>query len=251
MCRHLAYLGPPASVAELVFDAPHSLCDQAVRPQLQRNGTSNPDGFGFGWYADGELTPSTFRDARPIWSDAAFAASAADARGHCYLAACRLATPGFPVETRCTQPFASGPYLFSHNGAIERLDRVRDKLGHELDDLDDLDVPDVQAPVDSAFVFGLALARWRRGMGLAEGLADVVATLAGVTGGRINLLASDGHALAGTTHGESLFLGDGLGVVLSSEPCDGLPGWQRIPPGSVVAADTERVTITPIPTEPT
>lgn len=242
MCRHLAYLGPPLPIGRVVFDAPHSLCLQAARPRLQADGDSNPDGFGWGWYPDERTRygqPSRFRDARPIWADAAFAARAAQTRSRCFLASVRSATPGYPVEERCTQPFTAGPYLFSHNGAVENFERVRAKLADQLDSLGA--PPDVQAPVDSAFVFGLALARWRRGMGLAEGLADVVDTLIGITGGRFNLLATDGRSLAGTTCGESLFLGDGLGVALASEPFDGSPGWQPVPPYSVVSVEPDRV----------
>ncbi|MCW2891410.1 MAG: hypothetical protein JWO75_899, partial [Actinomycetia bacterium] len=41
MCRHLAYLGPPASLRSLLIDPPHSLYRQAWAPRLQRHGTVN------------------------------------------------------------------------------------------------------------------------------------------------------------------------------------------------------------------
>ena len=54
MCRHLAYLGPPRSVRELVVDPPHSLFRQSWEPERQRHGVVNADGFGIGWFAPGD-----------------------------------------------------------------------------------------------------------------------------------------------------------------------------------------------------
>ena len=51
MCRHLAYLGPPASLRSVLIDPPHGLYRQAWAPRRQRHGTVNADGFGVGWYA--------------------------------------------------------------------------------------------------------------------------------------------------------------------------------------------------------
>ncbi len=69
MCRHLAYLGPPASLRSLLIDPPHSLYRQAWAPRLQRHGTVNADGFGVGWYADGDPVPARYRRGAPIWGD--------------------------------------------------------------------------------------------------------------------------------------------------------------------------------------
>ncbi|MFD0786840.1 ergothioneine biosynthesis protein EgtC, partial [Micromonospora azadirachtae] len=69
MCRHLAYLGPPVTLARLLFDPPFSLVRQSWAPRDMRGGgTINADGFGIGWYpGDGE--PVRYRRAQPIWSD--------------------------------------------------------------------------------------------------------------------------------------------------------------------------------------
>ena len=69
MCRHLAYLGPPATVHSLVFGPPFGLARQAWAPRRQRHGTMNVDGFGIGWYADGDPVPARYRRAGPIWAD--------------------------------------------------------------------------------------------------------------------------------------------------------------------------------------
>ena len=53
MCRHLAYLGPPVPLAELVLDPPHSLSSSpGRRADMRGGGTVNADGFGVGWYAE-------------------------------------------------------------------------------------------------------------------------------------------------------------------------------------------------------
>ena len=46
MCRHLAYLGPPIALADLLFDAPHSLARQAECPRHQTSGDDQPRRLG-------------------------------------------------------------------------------------------------------------------------------------------------------------------------------------------------------------
>ena len=61
MCRHLAYLGPPATLRSVLIDPPHGLYRQAWAPRRQRHGTVNADGFGIGWYAEGDPVPARYR----------------------------------------------------------------------------------------------------------------------------------------------------------------------------------------------
>ena len=61
MCRHLAYLGPPATLRSVIIDPPYGLYRQAWAPRQQRHGTMNADGFGIGWYAPGDPSRS------PTW----------------------------------------------------------------------------------------------------------------------------------------------------------------------------------------
>ncbi|MFD0822421.1 ergothioneine biosynthesis protein EgtC, partial [Micromonospora zhanjiangensis] len=70
MCRHLAYLGPPLSLAALLYDPPHALARQSWAPvDMRGGGTVNADGFGVGWYpADGG--PVRYRRDVPLWADA-------------------------------------------------------------------------------------------------------------------------------------------------------------------------------------
>ena len=48
MCRHLAWLGRPRSLASLVLEPPSSLLVQSYAPRRQRYGTVNADGWGVG-----------------------------------------------------------------------------------------------------------------------------------------------------------------------------------------------------------
>jgi len=118
MCRHLAYLGEAATLRSVLMDPPHSLQVQAWAPRRQRHGTLNADGFGVGWYADGDPVPARYRRARPIWSDPSFADLARVTRSRAVLAAVRSATPGTEAGEAAAAPYAAGRWLFSHNGAL-------------------------------------------------------------------------------------------------------------------------------------
>jgi predicted glutamine amidotransferase len=119
MCRHLAYLGPPATLRSLIIDPPYGLYRQAWAPRRQRYGTVNADGFGVGWYAPGEEDPVRYRRAEPIWGDESFADVARVTRSGAVLAAVRCATSGTALGSASVAPFASGGWLFSHNGRID------------------------------------------------------------------------------------------------------------------------------------
>ena len=74
MCRHLAYLGPPVTLRAAIIDPPLGLYRQAWAPRMMRgSGTMNIDGFGAGWYADGDPVPARYRNSGPIWADPSFA----------------------------------------------------------------------------------------------------------------------------------------------------------------------------------
>lgn len=232
MCRHLAYVGPPATLQALLVDPPHSLHRQAWQPRRQRHGTVNADGFGAGWYVGSRREPVRYRRAQPIWADASFASLAPTLSSTAVLAAVRDATPGFAADESCCAPFTHGALLFSHNGRVEDWPGVRKALWDQA-----WDVPEAAAPVDSALLFGLAAARWQAGRALADALAAVVAEVEAHGGGRLNLLATDGHTVAATTWGERTFYRVGReSAVVASEPFDDGEGWQEAPEGTVLEA---------------
>src|ERR1039457_932826 len=119
MCRHLAYLGPPVTLREVICDPPFGLMRQAWAPRRQRHGTVNADGFGVGWYADGDPDPARYRRARPLWADPSFADLARATRTRALLAAARSATSGTDLGETAAAPYRSGRWLFSHNGVLD------------------------------------------------------------------------------------------------------------------------------------
>ena len=242
MCRHLAYLGRSRTLEELVSAPPHSLFRQSWAPRRQRHGVVNADGFGAGWYVAGRPEPVRYRRAQPIWTDASFASLAPTIASACILAAVRSGTPGFSHDESCAAPFTFGRWLFSHNGRLGDWSRTRKALWDKT-----LDIPEAAAPVDSALLFGLAASRWTAGSDLGRGLVEVVGEVLLLGGGRLNLLATDGARIVGTTLGEELHaLLTPDAVVVASEPYDDDPRWSQVPDGALVDAHPDGVTITPL-----
>ncbi len=249
MCRHLAYLGPPVTLHDLLYGPSHSLHTQSYAPREQSHGTVNADGFGVGWYdgaPDGtgppDPRPLRYRRAMPIWADSSFADVARAIRATCVVAAVRDATPGFGMDESCAQPFRGDTWLFSHNGATTNDAALTDRLGPPAP----AGVLDARTPVDSAPLFAHAVRLWRTGEALGAALAEVTRQARDCATGRYNLLAADGNRLAGTAAGDTLYTrttSDG-GVYLASEPFDDDPTWRRVPDGSLVTADQSGVAVT-------
>ena len=242
MCRHLAYLGPPTSLHDLLLAPPYSLLRQSWAPRRQRHGTVNADGFGAGWYVPGRPAPVRYRRAQPMWSDASFASLAPTVASGCVLAAVRSATPGFGPDESCAAPFTSGRWLFSHNGRLADWPAARKALAGRT-----FDIAEAAAPVDSALLFGLSAGAWSAGASLPSGLVHTVRDALAVSGGRLTMLGTDGSRIAGTCLGEPLFVLDRSGaVVVASEPFDDDPQWTEVPDGSLVDAGPAGVTLTSI-----
>jgi dimethylhistidine N-methyltransferase/ergothioneine biosynthesis protein EgtC len=245
MCRHLAYVGEPVSLRSLIIDPPHGLRVQAWAPRRQRHGTVNADGFGVGWYADGDPVPARYRRAAPIWSDPSFADLARVTRSRAVLAAVRSATEGTEPGEAAAAPYAEGRWLFSHNGAAPGWPGALAGLAAELPAADLLGL---EARCDSAVIWALVLRSLRAGSGPAAALAATVDSLAAAAvPGRFNLLLTDGETIAATAAGDSLcYRAGACGVVVASEPGDDEPGWTEVPDGSVVEVTAGSVLVRPI-----
>lgn len=256
MCRHLAYLGPPVTLRSVLIDPPHGLYTQSFAPRLQRYGTVNADGFGVGWYAPGDPAPARYRRSVPIWGDESFADVARVTTAGALLAAVRCATPGTDLDTASVAPFASGSWLFSHNGVLDGWPRSAAGLAATLpaDSLLGL-----EARVDSALLWAIVRHRLGRGLAPAQALADTIGALrAGGLTGRFNFLLTDGRVIAATAAGDTAWYRSGPAVsvpavaapgvagpavVVASEPGDDEPGWTEIPDGSVVTATPQQVSV--------
>ncbi len=125
MCRHLGYLGPPQTLHSLIYDGEYSLETQAYAPRMTQGNLLNADGFGVGWYQDGE--PVRFRRAQPLDRPVV-------PRGRrCRTCIMRgrgdpVGDDRVPVDESCAQPFRAGRWLFSHNGKIEGYGGIESKL---------------------------------------------------------------------------------------------------------------------------
>jgi glutamine amidotransferase len=246
MCRHLAYLGPPATLRSVLIDPPHGLYTQAWAPRFQRHGAVNADGFGAGWYLAGAPDPVRYRQAVPIWADESFADIAAVTRTGAVLAAVRNATPRTSHGPAAAAPFKYGRWLFSHNGAVDEWPESTVALAATLPTLALLEL---EARTDSALMWALVLHRLRQGLAPAEALADTAEALcaAGVTG-RFNFLLTDGHVIAATVAGHTLYYRQERGsATVASEPGDDRDGWIEIPRGSTVTATAGQVSVTRLP----
>ncbi|MFE3093786.1 ergothioneine biosynthesis protein EgtC [Streptomyces sp. NPDC059248] len=249
MCRHLAYLGPPLPLGEVLTAPAHSLLRQSWEPRRQRHGTVNADGFGVGWYADGDPVPGRYRRSGPVWADPSFADLVRVVRGGAFLAAVRDATvPGADGEAAAA-PFAAGPWLFSHNGAVAGWPRTVAPLAAALPAADLLAL---EARCDAALLWALALRRLRDGDEAGEALAATVYETAGTApGSRLNLLLTDGATVTATAWGDSLWYltgpgAPGGGTVVASEPYDDDTRWREVPDRTLLRATSADVLLTPL-----
>ncbi len=245
MCRHLAYLGAPVPLRAVLIDPAFGLYRQAWAPRMQRHGTVNADGFGIGWYVAGDPVPARYRRDIPMWGDASLPDLARVTRSAAVLAAVRSATPGMALGEAAVAPFASGPWLFSHNGVLDGW-----SLGAAQRFVPDSDfqIFSLEAMVDSAFVWALVLRRLQSGDPPDAALAETIGAIEAAGGsGRFNFLMTDGRSIAATAAGDTLWYRQTPGaVVVASEPGDDEPGWTEVPDRQVLTAAPDRVTVRPL-----
>ena len=235
MCRHLAWLGAPRTVAGLVLQPEHGLLRQSYQPRRQSHGLMNADGWGVGLFVPGHPEPVRWRSSRPLWSDASFASVAPGLSSGCVLAAVRSATPGMPTDESAAAPFTDGRWLLSHNGRVDR-----DVLPAQ---------PLAESVCDSAVLAAHVFAQLTTSPE-ANHLAKVVTEVAVLDpSARLGLLLTDGHRVLATTWGDEIsYLVEPDGVVVASEPYDDDPRWIDVPDRHLLevipAADGPEITVT-------
>ncbi|MGW1346924.1 ergothioneine biosynthesis protein EgtC [Kribbella sp. NPDC002412] len=251
MCRHLAYLGPPVTLASLVLEPTHSLYEQSWAPNDMRGGgTVNADGFGLGWYADAVAPASSearqpvrYRRSVPIWADDNLPGLAGAIQSGAVLAAIRNGTVGMQLGESAVAPFQTGKWLFSHNGMITGWPDSVVKLAERLPAAELLRL---EAPTDSALLWALIADRLASGEP-ADAVAAVVREVeAAAPGSRLNVLVTDGEHLIATTWTHSLWARQTSdSITVSSEPF-GADGWTEVPDHSLLAATASTLRITPM-----
>ena len=118
MCRWLAYSGSPIRLDELLVKRDRSLIDQSLHARQGATPT-NGDGFGVGWYEDGE-TPRLYRSTHPAWNDRNLQELAAGISSPLFFAHIRAST-GSAIQETNTHPFRYGALALDAQRAGPRV----------------------------------------------------------------------------------------------------------------------------------
>jgi predicted glutamine amidotransferase len=145
-----------------------SLIDQSLHAR-QGATTTNGDGFGVGWYQDGE-PPRVYRSVHPAWNDRNLRELAAGISSPLFFAHIRAST-GTAIQQTNTHPFRYGRWLWMHNGLIREYPRVRRELVLAVDDSL---YASIEGTTDSELMFFLALT-----FGLEDDPIDAVERMVG------------------------------------------------------------------------
>ena len=233
-----------------LLDAPDNLAEQSRR---------NPDGTGLGVFgADGVAV--LHKEPVAAWQDSEFATEAHDVTATTFIAHVRYASTG-ALDVANTHPFLQDDRIFAHNGVVEGLDSLDERIC-------ELGVADlVGGQTDSERVFALVTAAIRAHDGdVGAGLVDAIGWLAdNVPIYAVNLLlgtATDMWALrypdthdlyvldrrhpdqrrlrlrSSRIRAESEHLTSQPSVLFASEPMDG-EDWRLIAPGELVHVDAD------------
>ena len=130
MCRWLAYSGSPILLESILFKPQHSLIDQSLHARLGPH-TTNGDGFGIGWYGEGEQ-PVLYKCVDPVWNDRNLRELSLQIRSRLLFAHIRAST-GTPVQQTNCHPFRHGNWLWMHNGQIAGFAAVKRELVMAVD----------------------------------------------------------------------------------------------------------------------
>src|SRR5271163_2678817 len=233
-----------------LLDAPDSLSEQSRR---------NPDGTGLGLFDEHGL-PQLHKEPIAAWQDVDFATEAHHLTGTTFIAHVRYATTG-SLDVLNTHPFLQDGRIFAHNGVLEGLDILDDRLREvRADHL-------VLGRTDSERVFALITASIRAHDGdITAGLVDAMRWLADtVPIYAVNILLSTAtdlwamrypeshelylsdrrkilpdhrfHLLTSRIRADSQHLGEQPSVVFATEPMDDAARWQLIEPGELIHVD--------------
>ena len=231
----------------------------AAPDNLAAQSRRNPDGTGLGVFGPGGR-PELYKQPMAAWHDSEFATEAKELTGTTFLAHVRYATTG-RLEAVNTHPFLQDGRVFAHNGVVEGLDQLDERL-------DSLSARGpVEGQTDSERVFALITACIReRGGDVSAGLLDAIGWVADhLPLYAVNVLlctATDFWALRyPDTH--ELYVLDRRGavgsfelrtdriaarsthlsalpsVVFASERMDDNPAWRLLEPGELVHVDTD------------
>jgi glutamine amidotransferase len=234
----MAYLGDPASAAELVFGGEHSLFRQSWAPRELLSGSVNADGYGVVWYAaDG---PARIAESRPIWYDEEdLRRTLGSLRSACMIAALRNGTPGIPVDRSGLLPLVVDRWSFVLNGFVPDFRRRHMRALRR--DLPDHLYGSLTGVSDSETLFLMTLAAIDGGATPGDALVDTVGRVrrrVGSDEAQLNMVLSDGQSIAAVRTGtggrtNSLYLAEKgtrmpAGTLLASERPNADEAWVEV-----------------------
>jgi predicted glutamine amidotransferase len=122
MCRlfGMSAGSEPAKASFWLLDAPDSLSEQSHR---------EPDGTGLGWF-DEDGAPHVSKQPLAAYGDKRFGREAKEVSSRNFVAHVRFASTG-ALDLHNTHPFEQHGRLFAHNGVIEDLPALEQRLGEE------------------------------------------------------------------------------------------------------------------------
>lgn len=230
MCRHAAYWGPARPLAGVALEAPHSLLVQCEAAREMPWGCDNLDGWGFGWH-EGTGEGRRYRSALPMTEDVSGRELLRAVSSGRFLVHVRQKTPGATTHPTGSAPFWDGAAtFFTHNGFVPGFhdgvaDLLRSRLSPERAAM-------VEGDADSEVLFALVLDRLAAGEPPNEAVG-VLAEIERELGGRYNVLLMTPEALVATRLGTTLYVHQGDGVTVSSEPLDDRV-WAPVADGTVL-----------------
>ena len=198
MCRWMAYSGDPILADDLLFRPAHSIIDQSLHARLG-GVTTNGDGFGIGWYPNGDGTaPAVFKGTHPAWNDRNLREVATQIHTPLLFAHVR-ASSGTPVQRSNCHPFRYGRWLWMHNGSLAGFDEVKRDL---LMAVDESLYKEIEGSTDTETLFFLALT-----FGLADDPPTAVARAVGLAErvGRRHGVDYPVHMTVATSDGEPIW----------------------------------------------
>lgn len=133
MCRFVVYQGHPVCIADLLYRPRHSLVKQSMRAE-QMSQPFNADGYGVGFYTQGEASPCIIKSCAPAWSNKGIENIASRLSATHIFAHIRAASPGLAVQDTNCHPYGRGRYQFMHNGDIGSFRYFKRRLQNGLSD---------------------------------------------------------------------------------------------------------------------
>lgn len=226
MCRMFGMIAQEEQTVEAWLTGEQSSLESLARKD--KSGCGNRDGWGIGWYRDGQVQPTVVKEPLPADSSSLFRTTAHMVLSRAVVAHVRRSS-GTANNLENTHPFVWDNWLFCHNGSCDGKS------------LKQVLLPDfatgVHGDTDSEVYLACLMQHLCREPDPIQALkAGVLAAIAAGEHSGQNFLLTDGqvmYALHSSTKPDrhSLYLSDMSGVTLvASEPL-GAAAWTEIPDG--------------------